>query len=830
MQLFWLTVEMSLCYFEKKLNFLWRLVKMLIVLLVTILVFSHLSYATTYYVRPDGGTAVQCSGLVDAPYPGTGTNQPCAWSHPFWALTVQNGQAEWKIQPGDTLLIYPGSYMMGYGAPNTEGWCDQWGAYDCHLPPLPSGPDPEHPTRILGVGWDSGCPNPPELWGTERAWQIIDLTNTSNAVIACLEITDHAGCAEFHANSQVRCERDNPPYGNWASIGIYAENSSNVTLKYLNIHGLATSGINAGRLYNWTIEDVRIAGNGWCGWDGDLPLYEDDSNGGTITFRRVTIEWNGCVETYPQKQPDHCWAQSAGGYGDGLAGSGGGGHWIIEDSLIQYNTSDGIDLLYVGIDHPDSQIEIKRTIARGNAGNQLKVGGAATIVNSLVVGNCGYFYGKSFAQEMGDKYSGDQCRAGGAAISLNPGQGDEVAVINSTVASEGWALIEIACHTMSFPDQPPCNGTESVSLYNNVFVGYAYFLREDGTLTHFIGDGDPEGFTTASGVDYNLIYNAQVLSPVGPHTILNTDPLLTSLELENFDAYPQASSPVIDVGLGVGEAGGLIPDHDLIGTSRPQGRGVDLGAYEYSSAPPNSPPVISSFTADPSSGNAPLKVNFTCHASDPDGEIVSYEIDFGEGQRQTNSSGNFVYTYFKAGTYEVTCWAEDNSGAKASQTIHLNLPKQAAPNGQVFIDDTATYQSDHAWVDVGDELINGVFPSTATIDFCINLPSFEVPMDVYIGVSTPDMKLYVLNADNQFVLPTDFSPPPAYRIGITEAVKETVLKNLPLCCSGNNVIPAGEYEVYVLAVPTNGGHFEQIDFTTDAYYLYYYSFRVPTCF
>ena len=29
----------------------------------------------TYYVRPDGGSAMQCTGLVDAPYPGSGSGQ-----------------------------------------------------------------------------------------------------------------------------------------------------------------------------------------------------------------------------------------------------------------------------------------------------------------------------------------------------------------------------------------------------------------------------------------------------------------------------------------------------------------------------------------------------------------------------------------------------------------------------------------------------------------------------------------------------------------------------------------------------------------------------------
>jgi hypothetical protein len=42
--------------------------------------------AATYVIRPDGGAADKCTGLVDAPYPGVGVSQPCAWSHPFWAL------------------------------------------------------------------------------------------------------------------------------------------------------------------------------------------------------------------------------------------------------------------------------------------------------------------------------------------------------------------------------------------------------------------------------------------------------------------------------------------------------------------------------------------------------------------------------------------------------------------------------------------------------------------------------------------------------------------------------------------------------------------------
>ena len=102
--------------------------------LIWVIASASISDAATYYVRTNGGTADQCTGLADVPYQGSGTNQACAWSHPFWAL---NGDGEWKIQGGDILVIGSGSYRMGINAANTD-WCAAEGSYDCHLPPLPS--------------------------------------------------------------------------------------------------------------------------------------------------------------------------------------------------------------------------------------------------------------------------------------------------------------------------------------------------------------------------------------------------------------------------------------------------------------------------------------------------------------------------------------------------------------------------------------------------------------------------------------------------------------------------------------------------------------------
>jgi len=532
--------------------------------------------AATYYVRTDGGTAAQCTGLCDGPYPGSGTGQPCAWAHPFWAL---DASGDWKIQGGDTLLIHSGSYRMGFGAPNT-GWCDSAYPYDCHLPPLPSGPDATHPTRILGAGWNQGCSNPPELWGAERPWQILSLEGTSNAVIACLEITDHSDCVEsFCSNdeicdpavvAQVRCNRDLYPYGDWAPIGITASDSDNVVLQHLDIHGLANTGVHAARLSNWTVEDVRIAGNGWCGWDGDMGEITS-SNSGAMIFKRWIVEWNGCAETYPGGQPNHCWDQTHGGYGDGVGTNRTRGNWIIEDSIFRYNTSDGLDLLYVR-ENP-SMIEIRRTQAYGNAGNPIKVAGPTKIENCLIVGDCGYFSGKPFAQEMSD-----HCRSFGNSLALSFGKGDDVTVVNSTIVGQGDCLAEAICDRNAPPN---CDGTESAIFINTIFRGYTTFLDPSDTTCLIY---DPGGISTGH-MNFNVIYNVKDGNCPRGSNDLCANPLFVGDSLSSFDGHLQPGSPAIDSGLPVGSLGGLIPDHDLEKKPRPGGAGVDRGAYEFGTPP-----------------------------------------------------------------------------------------------------------------------------------------------------------------------------------------------------------------------------------------------------
>lgn len=551
--------------------------------------------ATTYYVRPDGGTAGQCTGKVDAPYPGSGSKQPCAWNHPFQALPPDGKP---RIKGGDTLIIKKGSYRMGLGAPGA-GECYQAGSYDCVMPAIPSGPDASRPTRILGEGWNAGCTNPPELWGAERPWYVVNLTDSSNVEIGCLEITDHSPCIESHNGSglpcsgcDVPCERDNPPFGDWATYGISAEDSANVYLHDLNIHGLAAGGVHAGRIRDWKVEHVRIHANGSVGWDGDLWDDEGDDSSGDLEFRQVEISFNGCGETWPGKavDPDTCWGQEAGGYGDGFATGYTGGHWLFEDCYVHHNTSDGVDMLYV---KGDSSIEVRRLVSEGNAGNQLKTGGPAWIENSLLISNCSFFDKSPLMAE------GDLCRAGGSAFSVDLHRGDTVTMFNSTVTGQGDCLVDAGCNdSMSDDSDPNCNGTERLIIRNTLFDGNTDW-RQSWEKTCLVWYDDSLLPTDPLDMDFNLVWQTKDNPCPGSKDICNKDPKILNANMDTYNGHLRTGSPAVDRG-----TTSQAPSEDLDeGDRDPK---PDIGAYELSAA--GMSPSITKISAASGSGGFQLRV------------------------------------------------------------------------------------------------------------------------------------------------------------------------------------------------------------------------------
>ena len=558
------------------------------------------SYATTYFVRTDGGTASQCTGTVDSPYPGSGTNQLCAFNHPFWVISP-NGNNPTKMVGGDTLIIDGSNgvqYMIGFGAPNTSDTskCSPSWAYDCTMRPVPSGPDPTHPTRILGKGWDTGCSSPPQLWGNERLWQVISLAGSNNVEVQCVEITDHSACQENGPNP---CNRNTPPFGPWASIGIYGADSTNVLLKNVNIHGLAKEGIHAGRLKDWTLDNTKIVANSFAGWDGDIGAY-NSSNSGTMTFNKVTIAYNGCGETYPGKQPYNCYSQDQGGYGDGLGTHYTGANWVFNNCDVSHNVSDGIDLLY----HDGSgTVTIKRTRAEGNASNQIKSSTNTTIENSIIIGNCAYFKNNPITWQSS---TFNNCRAMGNSVALNFHAGMNASITDSTITSNGDDLVL----TMG----NGCNGTEALKSRNNVFLGGPDFIGGDIAALYYASGATGNGDGTCGALpiddDYSIIYGTKTFSTdcVGkPHSKCQdpklVEPLVSYYTGNAYNANLQSTSPAMGAAVVIMGASSL--DYN----SYDRGNVWDTGALEYGSVPTTTSPTPS---PNPVCGNGACESTESC--------------------------------------------------------------------------------------------------------------------------------------------------------------------------------------------------------------------------
>ena len=480
------------------------------------------TYGTAYYVRTDGGTATQCTGRADAAYPGSGTNQACAWNHPSIALP-SSGSA--RIAGSDTLYIGSGTYQLGSGG---------------FMIPIPSGTTATKRTRILGK---PGAPAP-KLVGVGGTHRVLNLDGSSNVEIGNLEITDGSDCVYNHSNTSAKCTAG----GAWSRGGLYASASTNVWLHDLNIHGMAARAIQAGGLRDWTVERVKMNRNGTSGWNGDISPASS-SNSGKIEMRDIEIGWNGCGERVATGEAWACWGQKTGGYGDGLGTAATGGQWLIEDAYVHHNTSDGLDLLYMdGAD--TSKVTMRRVYSVANAGNQVKVTGTSLIENSVLVGYCTFFKGKYFMID------GDYCRAYGATVLLNMTGNDTATMRHNTLAGEGDAPITYSNG----------NSADKILIQNNVVVGFPYFV--DGSLRAFSAGGAPAAKTFSGNLAWNV-----ASCPSG--TICGQNPKLTNMTLAGFDAMPLTGSPAIDAAPSIS----AVVD-DFVKKPRPVGAGPDIGAYE----------------------------------------------------------------------------------------------------------------------------------------------------------------------------------------------------------------------------------------------------------
>lgn len=293
----------------------------------------------TWYVHQLGGTGFsaalptgQCDGLADVDYPGSGTNQHCAFNDVrfLWQDGV-NLVNNWKLKGQDTAIIRGSvtngvSYRIGPGQLGNNcsgGLC--WGLTNIGNSGMPNPPDgiTGHKTHILGGNFGS-CHSDgdrTQLSGGDSIGSVISLFGSAHVDVQCIDITDHAQCGLYPP--QPSCGGVNAQLTDFADTGIHFHNTStDVSLVDVNMHGLRSAGIGGSTGDGVTMDHVTIRGNSSAGWNAD------DGDGltgmGSVSMTNYDISWNGCVEEFPIVHATpfiFCVDQNYGGYGDGFGTS-----------------------------------------------------------------------------------------------------------------------------------------------------------------------------------------------------------------------------------------------------------------------------------------------------------------------------------------------------------------------------------------------------------------------------------------------------------------------------------------------------------------------------
>jgi len=99
-------------------------------------------------------------------------------------------------------------------------------------------------------------------------------------------------------------------------------------------------------------------------------------------------------------------------------------------------------------------------------------------------------------------------------------------------------------------------------------------------------------------------------------------------------------------------------------------------------------PVINSVNANPSSGIAPLTVNFTCNASGGNPPL-SFSWNFGDGGTSTTQNPSHIYS--SSGTYTASCTVKDSDLDSDTKSITINVQTDSVPSVSVSANPISGY-------------------------------------------------------------------------------------------------------------------------------------------
>jgi PKD repeat protein len=114
------------------------------------------------------------------------------------------------------------------------------------------------------------------------------------------------------------------------------------------------------------------------------------------------------------------------------------------------------------------------------------------------------------------------------------------------------------------------------------------------------------------------------------------------------------------------------------------GRGSSSGGSGPPGVEANRPPQAD-FRVSAGAGTAPLTVGFSNHSRDPDGTVVAYQWDFGDGRRSADAHP--VHTFAVPGRFVVTLRVVDDRGTSSTvRSATISVSANSAPRAEFRAD------------------------------------------------------------------------------------------------------------------------------------------------
>jgi hypothetical protein len=535
--------------------------------LAFILVLTAPAFATTWFVRADGGTRYsvnvpsgQCNGKYDASYAstgGTGVNQNCAYNQFqfMWDDDSQSGgyipgAVGWVASGGDTIVVRgcaaggrtnpsaPNCPIGWFGptGPSDGGWCYGAGNNACYNPTIPAGTSGAHTRILAGCAYDStpgpcntgnttNLSNLTQLFGGFGLNWTINFQGTQYVDFEGFEVTEHNGvCVRHGSPAYPRNCSTSPPVDDFADTGLlFSNTTANITLQDLSIHGFTSGGMQ-GPVGPGTYTMLRVGDNfnAFVGWTLDDGGDTPNASGATIYASYVTMMGNGCFEEYPvvHSWPAlSCYSVSQNGFGDSWSGQDGPlASFTCLHCVNNYNVKDA----FIGPHTQIANLDVEYSTALGNMGAAMKFAVApnATVLfrNDTFGGNCarqqaaipGAVQNFDITTGLNGSYLSDYCR-GNAAIAFLGQPGANIQFVGNTIMSTFSIIFQQNCGYYTNVPSPntfvpltTCN--TATNFVDNVFLGYTdpAVGTSPPELYYRANCGDGTAFTASYNVQYGV--------------------------------------------------------------------------------------------------------------------------------------------------------------------------------------------------------------------------------------------------------------------------------------------------------------------------------------